>query len=605
MKKTLPVLLQISTLSLLFVSLMFSAIGVRPAHAATTWTVTSTDDDATNVTGACPDANQCSLRKAISLATVDDTIVFDAALSGQTIYLEDTLTVSNIITIDGSSLAVPITISGDTDNNGDADLRLFKIDGVTVTLKRLTLVKGAATSGGGGAILNNGGTIIVNDSTFTSNTTPAGGGAIYNASGTAIITNSSFSSNTANVGGAIYNIATLNVTGSTFTGNGSTFAGGAINSTSNTAIKSSTFESNSAGTKGGAISSSSASTVISNSTFYSNSATTKGGGIYTWVSGIAITSSTFSGNWAPPNNGGGIYNDGPMELSNTILANSLSGGDCKNGSGNLSINTNNLTEDGSCGVSLSGDPKLGALTNNGGPTRTMALMGNSPAVDAGNDAACAASPVSNLDQRGVTRPIGSHCDIGAFESRFTRVTYLSNGAEDGWVLESSENSNQGNFAVDGNTTFFLGDTKYNQQYRGILSFTTSALPDTALVTSVLLKFKRNNNQNDPTLLASGFVADVKTGSFGAVPLESTDFQAPATATYKFPASEATNDWFTLNLTNAKTHINKMSSGSGLTQVRLYFKLDDNNDKIANYIYFISGDGGVVSRPQLVIQYYVP
>jgi len=55
------------------------------------------------------------------------------------------------------------------------------------------------------------------------------------------------------------------------------------------------------------------------------------------------------------------------------------------------------------------------LQNNGGPTQTMALGPGSAAIDAADDATCAADPVNNLDQRGVTRPQGLHCDIGAVE----------------------------------------------------------------------------------------------------------------------------------------------------------------------------------------------
>ena len=39
----------------------------------------------------------------------------------------------------------------------------------------------------------------------------------------------------------------------------------------------------------------------------------------------------------------------------------------------------------------------------------------SAAIDAGNDATCAAVPVNNRDQRGIARPQGVHCDIGAVE----------------------------------------------------------------------------------------------------------------------------------------------------------------------------------------------
>ena len=56
------------------------------------------------------------------------------------------------------------------------------------------------------------------------------------------------------------------------------------------------------------------------------------------------------------------------------------------------------------------DPLLGPLADNGGPTPTMALLPGSPAIDAGDDSACPPT-----DQRGVARPQGLACDIGAFE----------------------------------------------------------------------------------------------------------------------------------------------------------------------------------------------
>ena len=56
------------------------------------------------------------------------------------------------------------------------------------------------------------------------------------------------------------------------------------------------------------------------------------------------------------------------------------------------------------------DPRLGPLASNGGPTLTMALLPNSPAIDAGDDTAA-----PDLDQRGLPRPIGRAADIGAFE----------------------------------------------------------------------------------------------------------------------------------------------------------------------------------------------
>ena len=72
-----------------------------------------------------------------------------------------------------------------------------------------------------------------------------------------------------------------------------------------------------------------------------------------------------------------------------------------------------------------GPPNLAPLGNYGGPTQTIALLPNSPAIDSADDAVCAATgdgAVSGLDQRGIARPQGAQCDIGAFESRGFALT---------------------------------------------------------------------------------------------------------------------------------------------------------------------------------------
>ncbi len=166
---------------------------------------------------------------------------------------------------------------------------------------------------------------------------------------------------------------------------------------------------------------------VTNSTFSGNNASGSGGGILNNGT-VNLTNSTFSGNGANngglnPNGGGGIYNAaGTLNFANTILANfTNNSGDCVMGGGTIGTNQNNSVEDGSCstnGVNFkTGDPKLGALAWNGGPTNTFALFSaSSPAIDAGDDATCAAASVGGKDQRGLTRPQGAHCDIGAYES---------------------------------------------------------------------------------------------------------------------------------------------------------------------------------------------
>lgn len=78
---------------------------------------------------------------------------------------------------------------------------------------------------------------------------------------------------------------------------------------------------------------------------------------------------------------------------------------------------------------------LGPLDDNGGPTRTLALLPGSPAIDAGDDATCASPPVSGLDQRGTARPQGAHCDIGAYEyTASAQVTLSGNTGVGGTTL---------------------------------------------------------------------------------------------------------------------------------------------------------------------------
>jgi hypothetical protein len=127
---------------------------------------------------------------------------------------------------------------------------------------------------------------------------------------------------------------------------------------------------------------------------------------------LVVRDSTFYGNISN-NLGGGIYNEGELTFTNTIIAASING-DCRNVGTIHSDSTHNLIEDGSCqvanGSNISGDPLLGTLADNGGPTLTHALLPGSPAIDAGSGAHCQA-----FDQRGIPRPQGAACDIGAFE----------------------------------------------------------------------------------------------------------------------------------------------------------------------------------------------
>jgi CSLREA domain-containing protein len=174
--------------------------------------------------------------------------------------------------------------------------------------------------------------------------------------------------------------------------------------------------------KGGAVYAESGSTTIMDSTFYNNRVTGTGGtggAVSQAANPLTITNSTFSNNSAT-GNGGGIY-----------VGTSVSGGDCAHNSGSIGTNTNNLVEDGSCSATLSGDPSLDSLKDNGGTTQTFALLTGSSAIDAGDNTTCSASPVNGLDQRGVTRPQGTQCDIGSYEYKVPLIVTTTADPGDG------------------------------------------------------------------------------------------------------------------------------------------------------------------------------
>ncbi len=188
------------------------------------------------------------------------------------------------------------------------------------------------------------------------------------------------------------------------------------------------------------------------------------------------------------------------------------------------------------------------------------------------------------------------------------LTLRSTGAQDGWVLESSESSNKGGTMNSAATTLRLGDDAAKKQYRSILSFATgAALPDEAVITKVTLKIKKQGvvGGGNPAATFGGFILDVRKGTFGMPALQITDWQTAANKSYGPFKPALVGGWYSFDLSAAKAYINKLSMLSGLTQIRLRFKLDDNNNALANYLSVFSGNAPAASRPQLIIEYYTP
>jgi hypothetical protein len=337
-------------------------------------------------------------------------------------------------------------------------------DGVSLSLLDIIIRDGNAAGGGG--ILNQG-FLQVDRVNFLNNMADAGG-AIYNLNGTLTISNSAFISNRARLGGAIRHlngsvairgttfsgnavfndgdggailnrVGALSVAHSVFTGNqGGTVSGGGIENNDIALVSDSTFTGNTAGAYGGGglYNGLGGRLTVTNSTFAANSAgASGGGGLLIETGALTVTNSTFAGNTAGVGGSGGLYStaapsivnstfagnsagvggsgniSGTLSLKNTIVA----GGSPRNCAGAITSQGHNLVSGTSCGFSAAGDlsimnPLLGPLRDNGGPTPTQALLAGSPAIDHGDNAGC-----PTADQRGVPRPRGAACDIGAYE----------------------------------------------------------------------------------------------------------------------------------------------------------------------------------------------
>ncbi len=241
------------------------------------------------------------------------------------------------------------------------------------------------------------------------------------------------------------------------------------------------------------------------------------------------------------------------------------------------------------------------LTDNGNGTAT--LSGTPVAGNLG------ANPVTLAVSDGINSPASQSFTINVTSAPPVpeTKTFKSNGAQDGWILESAETSNTGGTLNSAASTLNLGDDSAKKQYRSILSFNTSALPDNAVITKVTLRLRRQGvaGGGNPVALFQGFMVDIKKGSFGTAALTLSDFKTTANKTVGPQSPALTAGWYNLNLTPAKAYINRLATNSGLTQMRLRFKLDDNNNTVANILKLYSGNAAASNRPQLIIEYYVP
>ena len=190
-------------------------------------------------------------------------------------------------------------------------------------------------------------------------------------------------------------------------------------------------------------------------------------------------------------------------------------------------------------------------------------------------------------------------------------TFRSNGANDGWVLKSSEDSNQGGYKDANGPTFVLGDDAQNRQFRAILHFPTYYLPNNAVITRALLMVKGQGVVGtNPFTTHQNIVLDIRSGAFGFIGpfpyrgLQVSDFQSPAHQdAVGMIQNNPFNGWYWAWLDGSSFQYINLN---GITQIRLRFQLDDDNNLVNDYISFYSGDyDGLADRPRLVVEYYVP
>jgi hypothetical protein len=385
----------------------------------------------------------------------NEAATFGGGIRASMLELTSSVLVGNSSEFDGGGALVgTATIIGSSirgNQSGDDGGGLWVVGMATVTDS--TFDGNIAVGGGGGLQAD---TAVVIGSTFTENSARTGGGisTVSNATVTrctlngnlstefgrggglfsensATLTNSVISGNTAVSGGggvATFGAATL--TGCAVRGNETGGNGGGINAVSLT-LTNSTVSKNSAGRVGGGIVADSAD--LRNCTISGNTSLLEGGGFYSITAGTILNCTVVKNRGQ---DGGGLYHgpEGILSVRNSLIALNSVGleGTGPNIAGVFVSAGHNLIGDGAGGIGFTQgvigdivgtsakpiDPKIGPLADNGGRTKTHALLAGSRAIDRGDNAGVPGTDqrgggfARNKDGNGDGRTI---VDIGAFE----------------------------------------------------------------------------------------------------------------------------------------------------------------------------------------------
>jgi hypothetical protein len=415
----------------LLVALLIGALGLAQPRRAAEFTCASGNVacliDAINQANANGEANRITLRRGIyTFTAVDNDTDGPNALPS----------VTSQLTIQGAGADLTVLVGGRGSRLGHVaatgTLTLTRLTvqgfGFRALFNRGTLLLTATTFTGnfdfpGGGLDNEGGTVTITRSLFTQNGGGlTNGGGIFSAGGTVLITRTRIINNVAGdgQGGGVYNArgGLMILDHTTVGGNNARYEGGGVLNGGTMIILNSTVADNKANdlsAGGGGLENFGTmtirdSTIARNTTFGAFSPFGVTGGGIANVGSLTLVNATVADNVAQFNAGGGI--SGSAVLVNTLLARNQApdGSDCD---GSITSLGNNLIGDpSSCTITLqptdlTGNPGLGALTDNGRPGNGhFPLLRGSPAIDAGNAAFC--SPTDQLGRRRV-----GPCDIGA------------------------------------------------------------------------------------------------------------------------------------------------------------------------------------------------
>lgn len=411
--------------ALFFTAVLIIGMASVSIGYAAPFTINSTADavDATPGDGVCATSvATCTLRAAIQEANAlpgadaisipAGTYVLGIAGTGEDAAATGDLDITDDLSIIGAGVADTIIDAGKVD-------RLFDIFGpATVTITNATARNGDLGVGGSGGGIQNAGILALDDLILTGNTAGINFGS----------------------GGGIFNAGTLNLTNVTVSANSAFFTGGLANLGDATLVNVTVSSNTAVDATAGLDNNVGGSVALVNVTISGNTGggfTTSGGGIGNYGT-ATLTNVTISGNTGGGSGGIFIPFAGPFspstQLKNTIVANNFGGafvGNCSATASPIVSLGHNLDSDNTCGLTGPGDlvntaPLLGPLQDNGGPTSTHALLDGSPAIDAGSPDC----PPPTTDQRGITRPQGTTCDIGAYEfSHTTAIPTLSEWAQ--------------------------------------------------------------------------------------------------------------------------------------------------------------------------------